>query len=248
MAKGPPISDEVKMYVAKLHKEHPKWTNMTIRNEVSFILHKKNPSLPEAWPSKFAIDRIMPGIREQLKRSKAEPNPVDRPWTVQSMGNSEHQIPPEALPSVLKVWFYVKNKGYDFTIRDAQWVGRLYAAIKDVKALYNYALTASMVEILAEMAGIDDFTGLEVVNLSIFSEMEHRIITSEEAKRVAGTSEWPLPSIVGQTFPYLLPSTEETIGSDMSKVKLDRVREVLEETESSEEVRNARKHKAKRQE
>jgi len=88
----------------------------------------------------------------------------------------------------------------------------------------------------------------EALQAQDISEGPDGSIAVEEAKRVAGTSEWPLPSIVGETFPYLLPSTEETIGSDMSKVKLDRVREVLEETESSEEVRNARKHKAKRQE
>ena len=59
MAKGPEITDDIRMLVTKLHKEHPKWTNEMIRNEVMSISHKRDPSLPKGWPSKFAIDRII---------------------------------------------------------------------------------------------------------------------------------------------------------------------------------------------
>ena len=187
-----PIPDEVRMLAAKLHHEHPKWTNATIRNEIRAILHKNDESLPpdkrypKDWPSKYAIDRIMPDIRERAKRSKFEPNPIDQPWTIQSMSKSEYHIPPEALPSVLQVWFLAKQKGISFGIRDAQWVSRLYTAVTDIDALHRYSFLASTAELYAERAGIEDFIGYEAVNLFIFSTMTGRVLTSKESKRVIG--------------------------------------------------------------
>lgn len=188
MTKGPQITDEVKTLIAKVHKEHPKWTNTMIRNEVSSIVRKRDSSLPKGWPSKFAIDRIMPGIRERAKLSKSAPNPIDQPWTVQSMGNSRYEIPPEALPSVLQVWFFAKQMGNNLSIREALWVGRLHTAITDIEALYQNSDLASAMESLAEMAGIEDFAGTEAVNLSLFSAMTGHVITSKEAKSVGMAS------------------------------------------------------------
>jgi len=187
MAKGPKITDEVKMLVARLHDEHPKWTNKMIRNEVSDIVHKKDPLLPKGWPSKFAIDRIMPDLRERARRRKFEPNPIDQPWTVQSMSNSKYHIRPQALPSVLQVWFHVKQEGRHLSIREAQWVGRLYTAITDVETLCKESYMASAMESLAEMAGIDDFRATEAVNLYLFGIMTGHVITSEEAKSVGAS-------------------------------------------------------------
>lgn len=184
MAKGPQITDEVKTLIAKLHKEHPKWTNTVIRNEVSSIVCQRDSSLPKGWPSKFAIDRIMPGIRERAKRSKSAQNPIDQPWTVQSMGNSKYEIPPEALPSVLQVWFFAKQMGNNLSIREVRWVSRLHTAITDIEALYQNSSLASDMESLAEMAGIEDFLGTEAVNLFLFSKMTGHVITSKEAKSV----------------------------------------------------------------
>jgi len=196
MARGPEITDEVKMLIAALHKEHPKWTNKMIRNEVSSIVSQRDSSLPKGWPSKFAIDRIMPGVRERERRRKSKPDPIDQPWTVQSMSNSKYYIPPEALPSVLHAWFLATHKGYQLSIRDARWVGRLHAAVRDIETLLYYSGLASMAEMLAEMAGIEDFVGYDAVNLFVFSTMTDHAITTEEAKTVAGISEEIRPKTV----------------------------------------------------
>lgn len=237
MAKGPEITDEVRMLIAKLHDDHPKWTNKMIRNEVLSIVHEKNPSLPKGWPSKFAIDRIMPGIRERAKRSKFKPNPFDQPWTIQSMSISKYHIPPEALPSVLQVWFLVKQKRSNLSIRDAQWVGRLYAAITDIEALYGYSLLASIAETYAERAGIEDFVGYEAVNLYVFSTMTDHVITSEEAKRIAGISEEIRPKTV-DLFPWVKGMYEANI----PKGYWDELRVA---DEASKEVKPRRKGGAK---
>jgi hypothetical protein len=131
MAKGPEITDEVKALASKLHEEHPKWTNSMIRNELLSIMHQRKPSLPKNWPSKYSIDRIMPEIREQVRQSRLSPNPVDGPWSTTTMG--EYYIPPEALPTVLALWGWMRETlDYHLTIREAQWAARLNAAADKV--------------------------------------------------------------------------------------------------------------------
>lgn len=248
MAKGPEITDEVKMLIAKLHDDHPKWTNEMIRNEVSSIVHKKNSSLPKGWPSKFAVDRIMPGVRERAKRSKSAPNPIDRPWTVHSMGSSKYQIPPEALPSVLQVWFLAKQKGTDFSIRDARWVGRLYAAITNIDILYECSIVASVAETFAEIAGLEDFVGNETLNLFVFSTMTGHVITSEELKKFGGIPEGIGPK--GEDL-HLFSWGQRMSEANAPKGHRGGLRtddEVSEETKpSKKEAQNERVNKAKRQ-
>ena len=182
MAKGPEITDKVRMLIANLHKEHPKWTNKMIRNEVSSIMRQGNPSLPKGWPSKYSIDRIMPGVRERVRLSKLNPDPRDTPWTITNM--AKYPIPPEALPSVLRVWVWAKdNKNYSLTIREAQWVARLYAAIEDTEALFAHSHGESYEEKNCEEAGIEDM-GDPITNLWVFSTMTGQIITEEDRAEV----------------------------------------------------------------
>jgi hypothetical protein len=248
MAKGPEITDEVKMLIAKLHEDHPKWTNEMIRNEVTTIVHKKNSSLPKGWPSKFAIDRIMPSIRERAKRSQLAPNPIDQPWTVQSMGSSKYQIPPEALPSVLRVWLCAKQLGKRFSIRDARWVGRLYVAIRHFDALYDCSVLASLAERTAEMAGIEDFMGNEAANLLVYSLMTDRVFTREEAKIIAGIR-WDIGP--KGTKLYLFAWDKELSAANVPKGDSESFRTDYETSGELESTRkggpNERQYKAKRQ-
>jgi hypothetical protein len=190
MAKGPEITDEVRILTARLHKEHPKWTNKMIRNEVLGIVHKRDPSLPKDWPSKFSIDRIMPGIRDRLRKSKLEPNPLDRPWTIQTICNAEYHITPEALPSVLHIWFHQwEDQRLLLTIREAQWAARLYAAIKETEKLCDWAISMAENAKQTEDAGIEDYVGSQLDNLFLFSAMTGHRITDGQLGRASGWSE-----------------------------------------------------------
>lgn len=242
MAKGPEITDEVRMLIARLHKEHLKWTNKMIRNEVLSIVHKKDPSLPKDWPSKFAIDRIMPGIRERVKRSQLEPNPLDKPWTIRSMNKSEYHIPPEALPSVLQVWHFFKDYDKTLTIREAQWVARLYAAIKDTENLCWYVNFMANVDRYVEEAGIEGHMGSQSDNLNVFSTMTGHVITREEDKRVTGWSEgmWRQVKEIWTKIDkskYIVPEGANPLRAG---IRYERPT-ILEETEpSQEEAQNER--------
>lgn len=179
MAKGPEITDEIRLLATKLHKEHPKWTNKEIRNWILKSVHEDDPSLPKEWPSKFAIDRIMPGIRERIRKSKLEPSPLDKPWSVLTM--IQYPIPPEALPSVLRVWYLAKDWGYALTIREAQWVARVYAVTENRFALMAYSNERACFEQECEDAGVE--AEARPGRLSLPDLVLYRIMTGDKMSR-----------------------------------------------------------------
>lgn len=197
MARGPDITDEILILAARLHEEHPKWTNIIIRNEIWALVHKgdrdlpKHKRMPKEWPSKYAIDRIMPGIRKEIERHKLEPDAHDQPWTIQSL--VKYPIPSDALPSVLEAWFLVQNFKSEYktvpsmTIRQAQWAARLYHVIQDTKWLLTYSQILADFERQAEIAGLDYF-GSQWTTLEVFSQMTGRNFTHEEMKKITGLS------------------------------------------------------------
>lgn len=243
MAKGPEITDEIRISIARLHKEHPKWTNSMIRNEVLSIMHQRDPSLPKGWPSKYSIDRIMPGVRDRVRRSKLEPDPLDKPWTI---GSTPDSIPPEALPSVLRVWYWSQGMNHTLTIRQAQWAARLHAAIKDTESLHGYSIFIARMVKEVEDAGVDDPSSkLEVANLQVFSIMTGHKITPEDEQRVLGWSEeeWRQEQ---RLLPVKLKQFEVNIPEGEPPL---RFAIHFEKTEPSQkEAKNERKHKAKKQE
>ena len=192
MAKGPEITDGLRMLISKLHDKHPKWTNKKIRLEVQKIMHRRDKTLAKKWPnwpSIHSIDRIMADIRKLEELRKLNPDSRDKPWTIQSMANPKYAIPPEALPAVLRAWYLLQDRGYALTIRDAQWVARLYAAIQNTENLCAYSGMVVGVEKRAEDAGIEDFRGPQAHNLYLFSTMTGHKITLKEQKRLLGWSD-----------------------------------------------------------
>jgi hypothetical protein len=59
-----------------------------------------------------------------------EPDSLDEPWTVLSLANPDHNIPPEALPAVIKTQAHVIRFGDAFSVREALWVSRFYYIFK----------------------------------------------------------------------------------------------------------------------
>ena len=199
MARGPLITDEILILAIKLYEEHPKWTNKKIRNVIWATVHERDEALPEHkrmpknWPSEHAINRILPEIKREVERRKTEPNPHDKPWTIQSI--AKYPIPPESLPSVLETWFFVqdfksalKSDAHGpspLSIRQAQWVARLYCVIKDTKALLTYSMIMADFERQAEVAGLDYF-GSQWTTLEVFGKLTDRTFTHEQMERITG--------------------------------------------------------------
>lgn len=240
MAKGPPISDEVRVVAARIHEEHPKWTNDEIRNWVLGIVHKKNPSLPKDWPSKSAIDRIMPGIREQVRQRKLNPDVRDEPWSIFTL--REYPLPSEALPTILRLSAFNREiSGHDLTIREAQWGARLHALPHiPVEFLWFLVATYTISERLCELTGAH-MISTHALDLFIFFLLtEGQEVSPERVKKLLGERE--------QEIFTNLVKMGVNFGKEGSK--LDYLVALFEDVSASKQkgVQNEREHKRSKNE
>ena len=156
MAKGPIVTTEVEFIIASVYQKHPKWKATEVRNEVSHILQKSNPKLPSDWPGLSTVQKVLAIVR------KPQIDPQNKPWSMGTL--NEYPIPPDAIPSVLKVWKHwddmVREVGLDklafdptLTIRGAKWAGRLAHVIDDIGVLAVWALQYASVEQMLQYLG-----------------------------------------------------------------------------------------------
>lgn len=70
-------------------------------------------------------------LEKKILEYRKEPSPKDEPWDIFSL--LKYPIPPEALPTVLRMWSWTQEElDMNLTIREAQWVARLYTAVNAV--------------------------------------------------------------------------------------------------------------------
>jgi hypothetical protein len=185
MARGPIVTDQVQVLIASVYKKHPKWKAPEVRNEVSFLVRKNNPKLPSNWPSLSTVQKILATVRKNMK--ELLPSPRDKPWSTASM--VKYPIPPEALPSVLQTWAWVReNTTGIFTIRQAQWVARLYAITKDIGLLAFMSRNHATMEFLSETTEVS-YIDCHNVDLTLFGLVIEQEITPERQKRILRLSE-----------------------------------------------------------
>lgn len=183
MAKGPIVTPEVEILIRTIHKDHPKWRAPRVRNEVEFILRNKNPKLPKGWPSLSKVQKILATIRKKEEEGSEE----DELWHLGTL--KKYPISPEALGYVISFWLNRCKQGRAFTIREAQWVARLYALFKEPLVyeqldfvVMNYAWNEEALEKLGFPPGFLPFNDLfdillaqEVVDKKIDEETESNI-------------------------------------------------------------------------
>ena len=114
MAKGPIVTDSIKVFIADIYKKHPKWKAKEVRNVASSLLHDANPELPVSFPSLSTVQNVLAIVR------KPKPiDPEDKPW---SIGKSvQFNLSPEATADLLQIWAFCLAAGREFTIRQAKW-------------------------------------------------------------------------------------------------------------------------------
>ena len=135
------------------------------------------------WPGKPPEIEV---LERKISKVRAhETLPVDKPWSVESM--VMYPIPAEALPLVLRAWVYAREKlNISLTIRQAQWIARLYAAIKDIPALVEQALSYASFELIGELLGKSYGTDTTGVDLALFESMTGERLTIEHRARILG--------------------------------------------------------------
>ena len=154
MAKGPILGPEVAGLIGAIHKDHPNWKSPRVLMEVKYLLREeaqkqKQPLPPPNWPSLSAVQKLLAIIRENEK--KLLDLDEDKPWSLGAL--SANSVPPEILPKLLSVWFYMQENPYSppLTIREARWVAQLSGMTDSVELLYAVATMCAQFELIGEL-------------------------------------------------------------------------------------------------
>lgn len=132
MARSVWIDKYVRKTIADEAVRHPKEPREDLCNRLSKQIEADGYPVP----SHETILRL-------ISTARTTPPKFQELWTMASLKDRENDLPPESIPSVLKVWRYAINTGEKFTVAHAQWVARLYPFYPQASLLwfwsYQYA-------------------------------------------------------------------------------------------------------------
>lgn len=185
MARGIVLTNDVRRCIAEVYLDNPNYRAPKIREEVISRLPKVYPYADPGWPGLSIIQKELTKIRKRDNEKLPESKGLDRPWSIASM--AKYPIPPEALPSVLQAWVYVREYlNISFTVRQAKWVVCLYAVIKDIPDLVSEALNYAQMELTASIMEPDAELNTQGVDLSLFELMTGEQLSIERGLQILG--------------------------------------------------------------
>lgn len=170
------MSITVRRLIAEAAVTNPKKPRRALAIELQNLIER----MGEVVPSEETIEKLISQARNH------DPHPQDNPWSLVSVEQYPNLFSPEALPSVLQAWVYVREHlKCSFTIRQAKWVARLYAVIKDIPNLISKALCYAQIELIASIipGGEIETSGAD---LSIFELMTGEEVSVERRCQILG--------------------------------------------------------------
>lgn len=151
MAKGlsvKPIEPLIAETFTNMHKLDAKITAKEVQAEVRTRLKDtyKDKELPPDWPSVSAVGKVITKIKPKLGL-----DPEDNLWSVSAL--TDYDIPPEALPTVMKAWAKALEDDVPLTIRQVKWVVSLYCIEDNIGDLIIIALEYANREKATKLTG-----------------------------------------------------------------------------------------------
>lgn len=136
-------------------------------------------------------------IEKMLGRLPKEPETIDGPWSIHSL--SDFPIPAEALPSVLRLSVAKReNVARDLTIREAQWIARLYSIVRDDRRLAIFSSLYARDERIAQTN--PELIPDESLDLALFEAMTGQTIDSKRAAKILGHREFDVQFMQRRLF------------------------------------------------
>jgi len=130
--------------------ERPRKPRTVVANELQKELDRKGHDVPELEVLERKISWF---------RTHDTDRPLDKPWSLSTL--SKYELSPEAVPLVLAISHNKQfNPKQDLTIREAQWIARLYVLVPEEKRKDIIALTATLERWAEEYALKDQLTEL----------------------------------------------------------------------------------------
>ncbi len=137
-------------------------------------------------PGERKTQMILKKFREGRDKLPPKEKELDQSWSIVTL--SKHEIPPSALPAVIRVWKCSLSLEHPLTIRQALWVARLHSMFEDTYYLYVFSATYAGVELTQKALGhsLDSF--------QIDMHWTHGKWEAQTANWVKHSWEEPIPS------------------------------------------------------
>jgi len=190
MAKGAYLTPRIKKLVAKIYLENHRQIGPTKARE-ELLEKMRGEGLDKIFgpdfPGVSSVSKLLKEYDERYEGQSPELKELDKPWSTISM--SKYPIPPEALPAVLQLWVWTReNLDIEFTIREAQWVARLYAVTKNIPILSFISRAYAATEMICEQIGAS-YESRHSLDLKMFGLMTGQEITPERQEKILGEGE-----------------------------------------------------------
>ena len=155
MAKGPIITDEVRLLISEVHIAHPHWLAKDVQHEVNVRMRGKGPRIS-------AIQKQLTTVR---KASASVSKSLEAPWSIAV--SADYGIPLETNEVLMKIWKWCAVVGMTLTIREAQWVARLRGVTTD-DLLYSLAVSYARREHVCQLLGREEIYTADLDIVSVF--------------------------------------------------------------------------------
>jgi len=167
MAKGPIITDEVRLLISEVHIAHPHWQAKDVQHEVNVRMRGKGPKIS-------AIQKQLTAVR---KASASVSRSLESAW---SLGiSADYGIPLEANEAIMKIWEWGVAVGITLTIREAQWVTRLRGIVPDDQ-LFSWAVRYAGREQVCSLLGREETYTVDLDLMLGYSRMHVNWSTNRE--------------------------------------------------------------------
>jgi len=135
MAKGYHLTPEVRKLITRIYLDHPGYGPTQIHKELLNTMKETglDKKYGSHWPGISVVGKVVREIRTRDSARSPELKSLDEPWTLGSL--AEYPIAPEAIPLVVAIYDKClmegnNSEGWNLTIREALWIGRLHKIIE----------------------------------------------------------------------------------------------------------------------
>ena len=142
MAKGPYLTEDVRLRLALITRSHTDWKPAAIREELLRQLAVSGGWYEPDWPSKSTVEKEV----RRLRTSEGQPlvDEQDQPWSLVAL--ARYEVPPDVVPIVFEACAIRLSEGTPLTIREAQWVARLSHVFTEQPVLIYHACSYATLE------------------------------------------------------------------------------------------------------
>lgn len=224
MAQGQRLTKQHKKYIAEVCHQNPDWVAKEVREQ--FHNHF---GLKGEWPGLSAIQKAVHDIREADNKRSLESKAFDELWSLGSL--PKHPIPPEAMPVVMSAYKKALEERGELTIREAQWIARLYRIIDPPDLVLDWAFEYALQEWLSEITG-------EPIDTT---ELDLKIVSNPQSAQGSRSSThleinvWTVASEHG-----LDPSTLKDKCQKLNLTTQEQIEEMVKSGKYKEEIKNER--------